>query len=72
MDEAAPPLAAGEEQAALETLRFDWGIHYSIGHDNPFGWWAARRGKAGASLITEDGPAGLRTAIEADFGPAKP
>jgi hypothetical protein len=61
--------AAGGRTAdddALETLRWNWGEAYLIGHDDERGWWAGRRDRIG-SLLTEADADGLRAAIRADY-----
>ena len=54
------------DEAALETLRWNWGEAYFIGHDDENGWWAARRDRIGG-LLTGADPAELEQAISADY-----
>ncbi len=74
--EGTGPVADGAEQAqgglnpwdeaALEAVRFGWGDAYVIGYDER-GYWAARRDRIPAPLLTAPDPDGLRNAITEDY-----
>jgi hypothetical protein len=56
---------AGEDDPALEALRFDWGEAYVLGSDGD-GYWALRRDGLGGK-ITAGGADELRKAIREDY-----
>lgn len=66
---ACPRPVRTPAEKALEALRLDWGIAYTVGHDGSW-YWAARRGRTGDFLEAKE-PDELRAAMAADYGPAR-
>jgi hypothetical protein len=57
---------AAANNQALETLRWHWGVAYTIDHDDEHGWRASRRDGIGG-LLTAGGPDELRQVISDDY-----
>lgn len=55
----------GEDDPALEALRFSWGEAYVLGPDGD-GYWALRRDGLGGKITAGD-PDELRKAIREDY-----